>query len=79
DDCHPQEGVDLCEKPRASTQQTTWIIVGVILGLLLVGTLCVLVFFHLKKKKRDQREDVEDQFQMSDYGLDDQPGSRPKK
>jgi len=44
-----------------------------------VGTLCVLVFFHMKKKKRERREDSEDQFQMSDYGLDDQPGSQPKK
>jgi hypothetical protein len=30
DDCHPQPGVDLCEKPSISSVQTTWIIVGVV-------------------------------------------------
>ena len=31
DDCHPQENVDLCEKPRVSSQTITWIVVGVVL------------------------------------------------
>jgi len=44
-------------------------------GLLVVGTLSVMLFFHLKKKKREKQEDREDQFQMSDYGLDDGPMS----
>lgn len=37
------------------------------------------MFFHMKKRKAEKREDVEDQFQMSDYGLDDGPASRHKK
>jgi hypothetical protein len=32
-----------------------------------------MLFFHLKKHRREKREDLEDQFQMSDYGLDDRP------
>lgn len=32
-----------------------------------------MLFFHLKKGRREKREDLEDQFQMSDYGLDDGP------
>ena len=30
-DCHPQPGVDLCEKPGMSSSSVTWIIVGVVL------------------------------------------------
>lgn len=31
DDCHPQPGVNLCEKPGISSATVTWIIVGVVL------------------------------------------------
>lgn len=48
-------------------------------GLFVFGTLSVMLFFHLKKKKRDERDDIEDQFQMSDYGLDETVSSRSKK
>lgn len=33
----------------------------------------------MKKRKSEKREDLDDQFQMSDYGLDDGPTSRHKK
>ncbi len=50
-------------------------------GVLVISTLCIMLFFHLKKKKRDQREDLDDQFQMSDYGLDEgqMPAGRAKQ
>lgn len=39
----------------------------------------VLIWFHLRHKKRTSREDVEDRFQMSDYGLDEvPPGRKPR-
>ena len=38
----------------------------------------VLLFFHLKRQKQDKREDMNDQFQMSDYGLDEVPGMKRK-
>jgi hypothetical protein len=31
DKCHPQPGVNLCEKPGISSVSTTWIIVGTLL------------------------------------------------
>lgn len=38
-----------------------------------------MLFFHLKKGRREKREDLEDQFQMSDYGLDEGPmAARPR-
>ncbi|KAK5662147.1 hypothetical protein OQA88_8052 [Cercophora sp. LCS_1] len=79
EECKSPQGVNLCEKPAVSTQKVTWIVVGVVLGLFVFGTLSVLLFFHLKKKKRDERDDIEDQFQMSDYGLDDPVSARAKK
>ncbi|KAL2135300.1 hypothetical protein VTI74DRAFT_9068 [Chaetomium olivicolor] len=78
-ECSPQPGVDLCEKPSISSTKATWIIVGAVLGALLVGTLAVLTFFHFRRQKRDKREDMEDRFQMSDYGLEETPGARPRR
>lgn len=63
----------LCEKPAVSSQTMTYAIVGSVLGLLVFSTLSIMLFFHLKKHRREKREDREDQFQMSDYGLDDGP------
>lgn len=74
-ECHPAPGVDVCKKPAIANQSTTWIIVGVIAGVLVFSTIGVLLFLHRRKTKRDKREDIEDQFQMSDYGLDDVPGA----
>ncbi|KAK4143458.1 uncharacterized protein C8A04DRAFT_37461 [Dichotomopilus funicola] len=72
-DCHPQPDVDLCARPWISSQQITWIIVGVVLGLVLVVTGSLLLYFHLRRKRREKSEDMEDRFQMADYGLDEVP------
>ncbi|KAK3935122.1 hypothetical protein QBC46DRAFT_272463 [Diplogelasinospora grovesii] len=69
--CTPQAGVNLCEKPADASQATTWIIVGTVLGVLVVATLSILLFLHLRRRKRDQKEDRNDRFQMADYGLRD--------
>lgn len=42
-------------------------------GLLVTVTVSILLFFHFRRKKRDRREDLEDRFQNSDYGLDEVP------
>jgi len=63
----------LCEKPAVSSNTLTFAIVGSVLGLLVLSTLSIMLYFHLKKRRREKREDLEDQFQMSDYGLDDGP------
>ncbi|KAK4099137.1 hypothetical protein N658DRAFT_517565 [Parathielavia hyrcaniae] len=76
DKCHPQPNVDLCEKPAISSTSVTWIIVGVCIGLLVVGLSAVLIFLHFRRKKRDKREDMDDRFESSDYGLDEMPASR---
>lgn len=34
-----------------------------------------MLFLHLKHKRRNEREDLEDRFHMADYGLDGPPGS----
>jgi hypothetical protein len=48
-------------------------------GLLVLVTCGILIFFHLRRTKRDAREDVEDRFQSSDYGLDEvPPGRKPR-
>ncbi|KAK3900577.1 hypothetical protein C8A05DRAFT_17134 [Staphylotrichum tortipilum] len=74
--CNPQPGVDFCEKPSISSSAVTWIIVGVVLGVILVATCTVLFILHLRRKRRDRREDMDERFQMSDYGLDDVAGAR---
>jgi len=69
-ECVPTpENPGLCEKPAISTQSVTWIIVGVIIGLLVTVTLSVMLYFHLKKRKRDSLEDRADQYDAEDYGL----------
>ncbi|AEO68288.1 uncharacterized protein THITE_2145469 [Thermothielavioides terrestris NRRL 8126] len=79
-DCSPEPGINLCEKPVISSTSVTWIIVGAALGAVVLGTLAVLVFLHFRRRKRDKREDMEDRFQMSDYGLDDVPSSgKPRR
>jgi len=34
-----------------------------------------MLFLHLKHKRRNEREDLEDRFHMADYGLDGAPGA----
>jgi hypothetical protein len=72
-DCHPQPGIDLCKKPWVSSNKITWIIVGVVVGLLVVATTSVLLFFHFRRRRREKEEDMEDRSYRADYGLDDLP------
>lgn len=44
-------------------------------GIILFGALSVLLFLHIKNKRRNEREDLEDRFQMADYGLEPPTGS----
>lgn len=76
DKCSPQPGVNLCEKPSISSTHVTWIIVGTVLGVLAISTIAVALFFHLRKQKRDKREDETDRFHMADYGLDEVPSAK---
>jgi hypothetical protein len=41
-----------------------------------VVTCAVLIWFHLRRQKRDAREDLEDRFHNADYGLDEVPPGR---
>ncbi len=45
-------------------------------GVLLAATCTVLVILHFRRKKKDRREDMQDRFQSSDYGLDEIPSGR---
>ncbi|KAM7186825.1 hypothetical protein V8F33_011583 [Rhypophila sp. PSN 637] len=75
DGCPVIDGVERCTKPTIASQGTTWIIVGVIVGIIVVGAFSVLIFLHIKNKRRNEREDLEDRFQMADYGLEPPTGS----
>lgn len=68
----------LCEKPQA-TSKNTGVIVGASVGGIVLITLAVLVYFHMKRMKRDKAEDINDPFKMSDWGLDDQPAGANNK
>ncbi|KAK3997978.1 hypothetical protein QBC44DRAFT_364176 [Cladorrhinum sp. PSN332] len=78
-DCSPQPGINLCEKPGISSSTITWIIVGTVIGALVIVTLSILLFLHLRRKKRDKQEDMSDRFQMSDYGLDEVPSKKGRQ
>ncbi|KAK4466036.1 hypothetical protein QBC42DRAFT_96541 [Cladorrhinum samala] len=78
-DCSPQPGINLCEKPSISTTKVTWIVVGTVVGGLVVVTLCILLFLHMRRRKRDKQEDMSDRFQMSDYGLDEVPSKKKRR
>lgn len=43
---------------------------------MVVVTLSVLIMLHFRRRRQDKREDLNDRYQMSDYGLDELPGSR---
>ncbi|KAK4155672.1 hypothetical protein C8A00DRAFT_41767 [Chaetomidium leptoderma] len=76
EDCSPQKGVNFCEMPAVSSKKVTWIIVGVVVGLFVFATAGILLFLHFRRQKQDKREDLEDRYQMSDYGLDEVPAAR---
>ncbi|KAI0205896.1 hypothetical protein F4808DRAFT_455400 [Astrocystis sublimbata] len=66
--CHPQPNIDLCEKP-ASSDKSTPITIGVIVGIVVFGTLGVLTFFHLRRKRRDEKEWPKNNQELDDYGI----------
>ncbi|KAI8948612.1 hypothetical protein F4801DRAFT_581251 [Xylaria longipes] len=66
--CHPRPNIDLCEKP-ASSDKTTPITIGVIVGIIVVGTLGVLTFFHLRRKRADEKEWPKNNQELEDYGI----------
>ncbi|KAH9905596.1 hypothetical protein F4778DRAFT_778988 [Xylariomycetidae sp. FL2044] len=68
--CHPQPNINLCEKPGIS-DKTTGIAIGVIAGAIVIGVLSVLIFLHLRRKKRDEQEWSGKNLQeLEDYGMD---------
>ncbi|KAL2163265.1 hypothetical protein VTH06DRAFT_5321 [Thermothelomyces fergusii] len=77
EDCHPEGGIDRCKKPWVSSK-VTWIVVGVLAGLIVLATVSVLLFFHFRGRRRERQEDLEDRFHDADYGLDELPGGGKK-
>jgi hypothetical protein len=43
---------------------------------LVLVTFVVLMVLHYRRKKQDKAEDMNDRFQMSDWGMDEGPSSR---
>ncbi|KAI1197880.1 hypothetical protein F5X97DRAFT_301157 [Nemania serpens] len=66
--CHPRPDIDLCEKP-ASADKSTPITIGVIVGIVVVGTLAVLTFFHFRRKRQDEKEWPKNNQELEDYGF----------
>ncbi|KAI3339504.1 hypothetical protein F4824DRAFT_455541 [Ustulina deusta] len=66
--CHPRPDIDLCEKP-ATSDKTTPITIGVIVGIIVLGTAVVLTFFHLRRKRRDEKEWPKNNQELEDYGI----------
>ncbi|KAI0471396.1 hypothetical protein F4859DRAFT_515611 [Xylaria cf. heliscus] len=74
--CHPQPNIDLCEKP-ASSDKTTPITLGVIIGIVVVGTIAVLTFFHLRRQRQDKKEWPKNNQELEDYGIVTSSSVRP--
>ncbi|KAI0802901.1 hypothetical protein GGR55DRAFT_663441 [Xylaria sp. FL0064] len=66
--CHPRPDIDLCEKP-ATSDKTTPITIGVIVGIIVVGTVALLTFFHLRRKRKDEKEWPKNNQELEDYGF----------
>ncbi|KAI1748738.1 hypothetical protein F4782DRAFT_516076 [Xylaria castorea] len=66
--CHPRPDIDLCEKP-ASSDKTTPIAIGVIVGIIVVGTGIVLTWFHIRRKRKDEAEWPKNNQELEDYGI----------
>ncbi|KAI0551509.1 hypothetical protein F4679DRAFT_582348 [Xylaria curta] len=66
--CHPRPNIDLCEKP-ASADKTTPITIGVIVGIIVVGTGAVLTYFHIRRKRKDEEEWPKNNQELEDYGI----------
>ncbi|KAI0391225.1 hypothetical protein F5Y17DRAFT_470923 [Xylariaceae sp. FL0594] len=67
--CHPRPDIDLCEKP-ASADKSTPIVIGSIVGVVVVGTLALLTFFHFRKKRMDEAEWPKNNQELEDYGFE---------
>ncbi|KAI8631418.1 hypothetical protein F5Y19DRAFT_423714 [Xylariaceae sp. FL1651] len=67
--CHPQPNIDLCEKP-ASSGSTTGIVIGSILAVIVLGTVVVLGFLHLRRKRLDEKEWPKNNQELEDYGFE---------
>ncbi|KAI1109927.1 hypothetical protein F5Y14DRAFT_386519 [Nemania sp. NC0429] len=66
--CHPRPDIDLCEKP-ASADKSTPITIGVIIGVVVLGTVAVLTYFHLRRKRQDEKEWPKNNQELEDYGF----------
>ncbi|KAJ9133409.1 hypothetical protein NKR23_g10790 [Pleurostoma richardsiae] len=67
--CDPDNSsINLCEKPADSNSET-WLIVSLAFGVLVLGTVCALVFLHFRRLRRDKREEMSPQ-ELEEYGLD---------
>ncbi|KAI1349762.1 hypothetical protein F5Y01DRAFT_288039 [Xylaria sp. FL0043] len=66
--CHPRPDIDLCEKP-ATSDKTTPITIGVIVGIIVVATFALLTFFHLRRKRKDEKEWPKNNQELEDYGF----------
>ncbi|KAI1207891.1 uncharacterized protein F4807DRAFT_169528 [Annulohypoxylon truncatum] len=66
--CHPQPNIDLCEKPEAASNTTT-IVLSVLGGILVIGTISTLIVFHLRRQRRDAQEWPKSQQELEDYGI----------
>ncbi|KAI1419897.1 hypothetical protein F5Y12DRAFT_720162 [Xylaria sp. FL1777] len=67
--CHPRPDIDLCEKP-ATSDKSTPITIGVIVGIVVLGTVGVLTFFHLRRKRKDEKEWPKNNQELEDYGFE---------
>ncbi|KAI0887060.1 uncharacterized protein GGS22DRAFT_159298 [Annulohypoxylon maeteangense] len=72
--CHPQPNIDLCEKPEAASNTTT-IVLSVLGGILVVGTIATLIVFHLRRQRSDAREWPKSQQELEDYGIGPMPSA----
>ncbi|KAI2606783.1 hypothetical protein GGR54DRAFT_620166 [Hypoxylon sp. NC1633] len=75
--CHPQPNIDLCEKPAAADDKTG-LVIGVTIGVVVAATLTVLVFFHLRRQRRDRSEWPKNSQELDDYGVAPMPKPKPK-
>ncbi|KAI2622032.1 hypothetical protein GGS21DRAFT_494511 [Xylaria nigripes] len=66
--CHPTPDINLCEKP-ASSSKATPITIGITIAVVVFGTLGVLTFLHLRRKRRDEQEWPKSQQELEDYGF----------
>ncbi|KAI0475693.1 hypothetical protein GGR56DRAFT_525449 [Xylariaceae sp. FL0804] len=65
------------EKPSSNSpaaKRTTGIVIGVIVGVILIATVSVLYFLHVRNKKRDEKEWPRNNQELEDYGIEPRGG-----